>query len=300
MFLFERIISIIAECSSSDDRTLVNNAYACLNHCLEQLIKFCQDALFVDPDEEQAIRKLYKKFGYPIVPLAIESNHLFNFIKNEKSNVKEVHLTAESSALDKVNYYIYQLKTLLKTSDQQHITTVSDFDDALLQFASFVSNGKSIESSQIDSFYFLCRIFLQNDIIIRYINSRCDKSRWDLCDNDLVFMVLLSTTIAQFIRFEFIINRWQSNELIFEGFSFKILFEIKNAFVTDVMNSGLMLCIEPDWMDTLYEVHFEEFDLFEDLSEQFKIVLHQMLTGILNEYSHQTSPRSFSCRHSTI
>lgn len=123
----------------------MNNAYVCLNHCLEQLIKFCQDALFVDPDEEQSIRKLYKKFGYPIVPLSIETNHLFNLIKNEKNNIQEVHLTVKSSTLDKVNYYIYQLKTLLKTSDQQHVNTVSDFDDALLQFSSFVSNGKLIE-----------------------------------------------------------------------------------------------------------------------------------------------------------
>jgi hypothetical protein len=47
------------------------------------------------------------------------------------------------------------------------------------------------------------------------------------------------------------------------------------------MNSGLMLCIEPDWIDTLYDVHFEQFNVFEDLSEQFKTVLHQMLIGIL-------------------
>lgn len=46
------------------------------------------------------------------------------------------------------------------------------------------------------------------------------------------------------------------------------------------MNSGLMLCIEPDWLDTLYEMYFEEFNIFEDLSDQFKAVLHQMLTGI--------------------
>ncbi len=46
------------------------------------------------------------------------------------------------------------------------------------------------------------------------------------------------------------------------------------------MNSGLMLCIEPDWLDTLYDVHFEQFYVFEDLSEQFKIVLHQMFIGI--------------------
>lgn len=123
----------------------MNNAYCCLNHCLEQLTKFCQDALFVDSDEEQSIRKLYKKYGYPIVPLSIESNRLLSLIKNDKTTVNEIHLTSESSTLDKVNYYIYQLKSLLKTSDQQHMTTVSDFDDALLQFSSFVSNGKSIE-----------------------------------------------------------------------------------------------------------------------------------------------------------
>jgi hypothetical protein len=143
--LFRKIISIIAECSSSDDRILVNNAYLCLNHCLEQLIKFCDDAIFVDNEEEQAIRKIYKKFGYPIVPLSIETNHFLNLIKNEKININEVHLKPESSTLEKVNYYIYHLKILLKTSDQQHITTVSDFDDALLQFSSFISNGKSIE-----------------------------------------------------------------------------------------------------------------------------------------------------------
>lgn len=143
-----RIISIIAECSSSDDRILVNNAYLCLNHCLEQLMKFSDEALFFDNDEEQAIRKAYKKFGYPIVPLSIDTAKLLNLIKNEKINTneteKEVWLTAESSTLDKVKFYIDHLKSLLKTSDQQHITTVSDFDDALLQFSSFISNGKSI------------------------------------------------------------------------------------------------------------------------------------------------------------
>ncbi|CAF3326873.1 unnamed protein product, partial [Rotaria sp. Silwood2] len=80
-FLF-RILSIIAECSSSDDRTLVNNAYLCLNHCLEQLLKFCDEALFFDNDEEQSIRKLYKKFHYPIVPLFIDTNNLLNLLKN--------------------------------------------------------------------------------------------------------------------------------------------------------------------------------------------------------------------------
>jgi len=57
-------------------------------------------------------------------------------------------------------------------------------------------------------------------------------------------------------------------------------FSVKGAFITDIMNSGLMLCIEPDWIDTLYDVHFEQFNVFEDLSEQFKTVLHQMLIGI--------------------
>lgn len=55
------------------------------------------------------------------------------------------------------------------------------------------------------------------------------------------------------------------------------------------MNSGLMLCIEPDWLDTLYNVHFEEFNLIEDLSEQFKTVIHQMLIGrieILSKMFH--------------
>jgi hypothetical protein len=150
-----RIISIISECSSSDDRTLVNNAYLCLNHCLEQLTKFCEDALFLDTEEEQSIRKIYKKFGYPIVPLSIETNRLLSFIKNEKSNTVEVHLKHEASTLEKVNYYIYQLKTLLKTSDQQHMTTVSDFDDALLQFSSFISNGILILFVKI----FIDRIF---------------------------------------------------------------------------------------------------------------------------------------------
>jgi len=65
-------------------------------------------------------------------------------------NLNEIFLTSKSSTLDKVNYYIYHLKSLLKTSDQQHVTTVSDFDDALLQFSSFISNGKSID------FLFFC------------------------------------------------------------------------------------------------------------------------------------------------
>jgi hypothetical protein len=51
------------------------------------------------------------------------------------------------------------------------------------------------------------------------------------------------------------------------------------------MNSGLMLCIEPDWLDTLYDVHFEQFSIFENVSEQFKVVLHQMFSGILKNES---------------
>ena len=66
--------------------------------------------------------------------------------KNEKDEDKEneIHLTVESSTLDRVHFYIYHLKSLLKTSDEQHITTVTDFDDALLQFSSFINNGKSV------------------------------------------------------------------------------------------------------------------------------------------------------------
>ncbi len=67
-------------------------------------------------------------------------------------------------------------------------------------------------------------------------------------------------------------------KLFFKNFFF--IFFIQSAFVTDIMNSGLMLCIEPDWLDTLYDVHFEQFNIFEDLSEQLKIILHQMLIGI--------------------
>jgi hypothetical protein len=52
------------------------------------------------------------------------------------------------------------------------------------------------------------------------------------------------------------------------------------------MNSGLMLCIEPDWMDTLYDVHFEQFNVFQGLSDQFKGVLHQMFIG--NDGESQT------------
>ena len=145
--LLFRIISIIAECSSSDDRALVNNAYLCLNHCLEQLIRFCDDALFFDSDEEQAIRKVYKKFGYPIIPLPIDTTQLLNRFSSDTSarenTDKEIYLTSESSTSDKVLFYVHHLRILLKTSDQQHITAVSDFDDALLQFSSFISNGKS-------------------------------------------------------------------------------------------------------------------------------------------------------------
>ena len=54
----------------------------------------------------------------------------------------------------------------------------------------------------------------------------------------------------------------------------------KDTFIADIMNSGLMLCIEPDWMDTLYNIYYEQFNIFEDLSDEFKAVLHQMLIGI--------------------
>lgn len=134
---------------------MVNNAYLCLNHCLEQLIKFSNDALFVDSDEEQAIRKVYRKLGYPIVPLSVDTTNLILLIKSDSSsgnsNENEISLTAESSTLDKVQFYVNHLKALLKTSDQQHVSTVSDLDDALLQFSSFVSNGK-LNSPLLPSF----------------------------------------------------------------------------------------------------------------------------------------------------
>jgi hypothetical protein len=139
---------MIAECSSSEDRTLVNHSYRCMNHCLEQLIRFCDEASFLDPEEEMAIRKLYRKFNYPIVPWRFETASLLHLFDTHSSQVEndelEVLLTGESSTLEKVQFYIHHLKILLKTSDQQHISTVPDFDDALLQFASFISNGKEI------------------------------------------------------------------------------------------------------------------------------------------------------------
>ncbi|CAF1082392.1 unnamed protein product [Rotaria sp. Silwood1] len=244
--LFRKIVSIIAECSSSDDRTLVNNAYLCLNHCLEQLLKFCDEALFFDNDEEQSIRKLYKKFRYPIVPLFINTNNLLNLLKNENTNKNEIALTSKSSTLDKVNFYIYHLKILLKTSDEQHITTVSDFDDALLQFSSFISNEYSSKMS-----------------------LSLDTSTAIVTNPDGIY--------ATTIWFLWYCCRRQLQQLFNSNIPST---SSKSAFVTDIMNSGLMLCIEPDWMDTLYEVHSEQFNIFEDLSEQFKIVLHQMLIDI--------------------
>lgn len=46
------------------------------------------------------------------------------------------------------------------------------------------------------------------------------------------------------------------------------------------MNSGLMLCIEPDWMDALYDEHFDDFNIFEGVSEPFMVMLHQMFLGM--------------------
>ncbi|CAF0721679.1 unnamed protein product [Adineta steineri] len=248
--LFRKIISIIAECSSSDDRNLVNNAYLCLNHCLEQLIKFSTEALFFDSDEEQAIRKAYKKFGYPIVPLFIDTNNILNLINNENINTaeqeKEICLTAESTTLDKVKFYVNHLKNLLKTSDQQHITSVSDFDDALLQFSSFISN----EYSSKMSFSF-------------------DTSTTIVTNPDGIY--------ATTIWFLWYCCRRQLQQLFDSNISSTIS---KSSFITDIMNSGLMLCIEPDWMDTLYDMYYEQFNVFDNLSEQFKTVLHQMLIDI--------------------
>ena len=45
------------------------------------------------------------------------------------------------------------------------------------------------------------------------------------------------------------------------------------------MNSGLMLCIEPDWINTLYDVYFDQFNVFEKMSDPLKLVLHQMFSG---------------------
>jgi hypothetical protein len=66
------------------------------------------------------------------------------------------------------------------------------------------------------------------------------------------------------------------------------------------MNSGLMLCIEPDWIDTLYDMHFEEFDVFEGLSEQFMIVLHQMFTGMIISIDSFISMYYLDIRHFNI
>lgn len=139
---------------------LVNSAYLCLNHCLEQLIRFCDEALFFDQDEEQAVRRVYRKFGYPIVPTPIETSQLLKFFstnvaKKIDENDTELALTAESTTLEKVQFYIFHLKILLKTSDQQNVSTVSDLDDALLQFSSFISNGEksSIEVERRISFH---------------------------------------------------------------------------------------------------------------------------------------------------
>ncbi|CAF3346265.1 unnamed protein product [Rotaria socialis] len=244
--LFRKIISIIAECSSSDDRILVNNAYLCLNHCLEQLKKFCDEALFFDNDEEQAIRRLYKKFSYPIVPLFISTDYLLNLLKNDKLNIDEVYLTFESSTLDKVNFYAYHLKILLKTSDEQHITSVCDFDDALLQFSSFISNEYSSK-----------------------ISLSSETSPTVVTNPDGVY--------ATTIWFLWYCCRRQLQQLFDSNMPSTIS---KNSFVADIMNSGFMLCIEPDWMDTLYDIYFEKFNIFEDLSDQFKTVLHQMLIDI--------------------
>ncbi|UJR38003.1 hypothetical protein I4U23_030685 [Adineta vaga] len=248
--LFRKIISIISECSSSDDRILVNNAYLCLNHCLEQLIKFSNEAVFFDTDEEQAIRKVYKKFGYPIIPLFIDTNNLLHLIKPNNSNRNEVeteiNLTSDSTTLDKVQFYIQHLKILLKTSDQQHITTVSDFDDALLQFSSFVSNEYSLKMS-----------------------FSSDTSTTIVTNPDGIY--------ATTIWFLWFCCRRQFQQLFDSNIPTTIS---KSAFITDIMNSGLMLCIEPDWMDTLYDVYFEQFNVFENVSDQFKSVLHQMFIDI--------------------
>ncbi len=130
-------------------------------------------------------------------------------------------------------------------------------------------------------FVFLNRIFDKHVTFIGYNNSNCYQSWWNICSNNMVFMVLLSKTITRIIWSKYCLSNIQSKLNIFQEFLSNIFFfYIQSAFVTDIMNSGLMLCIEPDWMDTLYDVHFEQFYLFEDLSEPFKIVLHQMLIGI--------------------
>lgn len=213
----DRIISIIAECSSSDDRTLVNNAYLCLNHCLEQLIRFCDEALFFDDDEERAIRRIYKKFSYPIVPPVIDTASLLNLLQDDKNKSRdeerEISLNTDSSTLEKVRFYMYHLKSLLKSSDQQHISTASDFDDALLQFSSFISNGTSEFPPHLYRTIH-CRIRFENLFLLGLIHNDRQQSRWDLCHDDLVSLVLQSTSTARIARLQHPIQSIESNSII--------------------------------------------------------------------------------------
>ena len=194
----------------------MNNAYLCLNHCLEQLIRFCDEALFFDDDEEQAIRRTYKKFGYPIVPPLIDTASLVTLLQRQENKARdeeqEISLTAESSALEKVQFYVYHLKSLLKSSDQQHISTVSDFDDALLQFSSFISNGKAgcvfISVEPVSR-----RIRRENDAVLGLVHRDRHQSRRDLCHDHLVSLVLQSASTATITRHKYILHALESNSL---------------------------------------------------------------------------------------
>jgi hypothetical protein len=169
---------------------------------LEQLIRFCDEALFYDQDEEQAIRKVYRQFGYPIVPSIIDTSHLLNRFVNDSidtiDNAMEILLTDKSSIAEKVQFYVFHLKALLKTSDQQHISTVSDFDDALLQFSSFISNGM-FNMVFVDCFRIQRssnnRIRIENVAHIGHIDGNRDQSGRYLCQYNLVSLVLFSTAI---------------------------------------------------------------------------------------------------------
>ena len=125
----------------------------------------------------------------------------------------------------------------------------------------------------------LRRIRIENVLVMRFVHCDCDQSGRYLCCDYLVPLVLLPKTTAAAVRSECSIHIGEGN-LPFIWRQNHGLPSFKSAFVTDIMNSGLMLCIEPDWMDALYDEHFDDFNIFEDVSEPFIVMLHQMFLGM--------------------
>ncbi|CAF1130018.1 unnamed protein product, partial [Didymodactylos carnosus] len=248
--LFRKILSIIIDCTSSDDRLLVNKAYQCLNHCLEQLFNFISQPKF-HQDEQRHIYRTYLKYGCYVIGPPVNTDDFIAHMKNEQENdnnsnddEKNLSLSSSSTTTERVMFYLHHLKLLLKTIK---VMNVADFDDALLQFSSFISSEYTSKTSNSSA----------SDIIVANADGIYAATIW-------VLWYGLHRHIQQ------LFGPINGNHITYS----------KTSFMSDIMNCGMMIYIDPEWMNNLYEQCHDNFDFMQYVPEQSKVILYQMFSEI--------------------